>query len=125
MTTIAVDFDGVIHRYSKGWHDGTVYDEPHEGALEALRDLMDRFAVFIFTSRHTPQVAEWLEARGFKTTTDDSMYLQKPEWDGLFWDTGGELLITNRKLAAAAYIDDRAIRFESWEQALADLESCV
>ena len=34
--TIAVDFDGFIHKYSKGWHDGSIYDEPVEGAAEAL-----------------------------------------------------------------------------------------
>lgn len=53
-------------------------------------------------------------------STDDSLY-HGPDWNGTFWDTRGVLLVTNRKLAARAYIDDRAIRFESWEQALRDL----
>lgn len=42
--TVAVDFDGVIHAYSKGWYDGTIYDPPVPGALEALRNLMERYA---------------------------------------------------------------------------------
>ena len=33
---ICVDFDGVIHKNSKGFHDGTIYDDPVEGTKEAL-----------------------------------------------------------------------------------------
>ena len=33
---IAIDFDGVIHKSSKGFFDGTVYDKPMEGVKEAL-----------------------------------------------------------------------------------------
>jgi hypothetical protein len=40
--TGAFDFDGVIHRYGEGWHDGTVYDDPVEGAREALMRLHSR-----------------------------------------------------------------------------------
>ncbi len=36
-----------------------------------------------------------------------------------FWNERGLLLVTDRKLAAEAYIDDRAVRFEDWAQALA------
>lgn len=32
--TICVDFDGVIHKYSKGWQGDVIYDEPVEGAKE-------------------------------------------------------------------------------------------
>ena len=38
-STIAIDFDGVIHKNSKGYHDGTIYDDPVPGTLKALRDL--------------------------------------------------------------------------------------
>ena len=33
---IAIDFDGVIHKNSKGFHDGTIYDEPIEGVIKGL-----------------------------------------------------------------------------------------
>ena len=36
---IAIDFDGVIHKNTKGFYDGTVYDEPVEGAIEAIKSL--------------------------------------------------------------------------------------
>jgi hypothetical protein len=123
MTTVAVDFDGVLHAYSRGWQDGSIYDSPVPGALEALRQLMSEYAVFIFTSRNTAQVAAWLSEAGFETSTDDSAFRHDRDWDGVFWDARGTLLVTNRKLSASAYIDDRAIRFTSWDQALADLSA--
>lgn len=110
--TIAVDFDGVVHRYSRGWQDGTIYDEPMPGALEGLRELMDSVPVFIHTTRDVGDVAEWLIVRQFNVRTG---------YDGPFWNERGTLLVTNRKLAATAYLDDRAVRFLTWEQALRDL----
>ncbi|MDX3019889.1 hypothetical protein [Streptomyces acidiscabies] len=110
--TIAVDFDGVIHTYSRGWQDGTIYDPPMPGALDGLRALMEQDAVFIFTTRPAIDVAMWLENHGFSTRFD---------FDGTFWNDRGVLLVTNRKLAATAYLDDRAVRFINWEQALTDL----
>jgi hypothetical protein len=71
MNTIAVDFDGVLHAYSKGWHDGTIYDPPIDGALDALLALMEQHAVFIFTTREPEQVAPWLQGYGFTVTTDE------------------------------------------------------
>ena len=110
--TIAIDFDGVIHAYSRGWADGTIYDQPLPGALDGLRTLMAHDAVFIHSTREPEQVAEWLTQRGFTCQT---------EHDGPFWNQRGVLLVTNRKLAATAYLDDRAIRFTDWDQALTAL----
>lgn len=112
--TVAVDFDGVIHRYSRGWHDGSIYDDPMPGALEGLRVLMEQDAVFVHTSRDATQVGTWLKQHDFDVVLDEATQ---------FWDVRGMLLVTNRKLAALCYIDDRAIRFQSWPQALADVEA--
>ena len=117
MKTVAVDFDGVIHAYSKGWHDGTIYDEPVPGAFEALRGLMERYAVFVHTSRDAGQVGEWIGERSgipCEWFTD----LRNPV---RFWTHQDSLLITPLKLPAIAYIDDRGIRFEDWDQALGAL----
>ncbi|WP_329368841.1 hypothetical protein OG896_24850 [Streptomyces sp. NBC_00669] len=40
-----------------------------------------------------------------------------------FWDLRDQLLVTNRKLPARAYLDDRAVRFTDWHQALRDIAS--
>lgn len=144
--TIAVDFDGVIHSYRRGWQDGSIYDQPMPGALDGLRELLDHHAVFIFTARDPEQVAPWLERYGFNVTTDESCERCRgegggqgldadsrptgPAWEcdtckgsGLltFWNQRDQLLVTNRKLPATAYLDDRAVRFVDWDQALTDL----
>lgn len=93
LKTLAIDFDGVIHRYSRGWSDGSIYDPPMAGAVEAIEELKSEYNLVIFTSRQNlAEVEEWLEK-----------YFEgwKPE-------------ITNRKPMAHAYIDDRAIRFSTW-----------
>lgn len=113
MGTVAVDFDKVVHAYRRGWHDGTIYDELVPGAVEGLDALMMQHSVFIFTSREPEPVSEWLANAGFATTTE------VPARG--FWDKRGRLLVTNRKLPALVYLDDRAVRFVTWEQALTDL----
>lgn len=132
--TIACDFDGVIHAYSRGWADGTIYDEPLPGALDGLRTLMAEHAVFIFTTREPEQVTPWLEQHGVDVTIDElcgSCLGVGPatclgcKGSGLltFWNLRGQLLVTNRKLAATTYLDDRAVRFEDWESALDALKA--
>lgn len=109
---IAVDFDGVIHRYGKGWHDGTIYDEPMPGAREALARIHRRYRVVILTTRVNPtlhggdaqlaSVEAWLERHGFVK--------------GEHYDE-----VTHEKVPALVYIDDRALHFVDWDQALAEL----
>lgn len=148
--TVAVDFDGVIHLYSRGWFDGTIYDPPVPGTLEALAHLQAEFAVFVHTTRNPVAVAEWLvrqsEGRIECVTEHHQPYVETtwrltdlPEGDRwtvvgdnvrtrkwrTFWDDQTKIFVTNRKLPAVAYIDDRGIRFTSWPQALADLTTAL
>ena len=38
LNNIAIDFDGVIHRYSKGWQGlHNTYDPPHDNAIESIK----------------------------------------------------------------------------------------
>lgn len=110
--TIAVDFDGVIHRYSKGWCDGTVYDVPMLLAHESLAQLVKLgYRVVIFTTRLNPEipnqdfnlqksaVISWLDANSFQLNVH-------------YHD------ITAQKPIAKVYVDDRALHFTSWEEAL-------
>lgn len=114
VATVAIDFDGVIHRYSRGWGDGTIYDEPMSGAIEGIKRLQEQYAVFVFTSREVEQVIPWLAAHGLDVAPDGPPYPQ-------FWN-GRQILVTNRKLPAVAYVDDRAVVFSSWTQLPAQLD---
>jgi hypothetical protein len=115
MATVAVDFDGPAHLNSRGWRDGSIYDEPTPGVLDAIADLQRTYAVVIFTCRDPVKVADWLAGRGIRTVAD-------PDCRISVWDDRETVLVSNRKPLAICYIDDRAIRFTSWAQALADLE---
>ena len=119
VPTVAVDFDGVLHSYERGWADGSIYGDWKPGAVAALSQLTQQYAVFIHTTRNPKQVARWIERTSgyaFECTT----WLPRT-WYGRrkpFWSTRGLLLVTDRKRPAIAYIDDRAVRFEDWWQSL-------
>ena len=99
MPRVLVDFDGVIHAYSRGWSDGTAYDSPLPGAKEALQAMVDHgYEVVIFSTRSSGQILEWLRLHGF------------PRYR-----------VTDQKLPAIAIIDDRAIHFVDWVGAITEL----
>lgn len=127
MKTIAIDFDGVIHKYSGGWKDGSIYDEPIEGAFEFIKQLMeDGYSVFIFSARNSRQIKKWLDKYLWHYDCMFGDYEDKFYYYGYkaeiihfwtkFWNKPNVLGITNRKLPALAYIDDRAICFKgNWK----------
>jgi hypothetical protein len=115
--TLAVDFDGVIHRYSKGWHTKDIYDPPMDGAFDALEELFQHYNIFIFTARPSDTVVAWCNEQCGKLGIDLKFELIGPEvWE---WNSDKIVGVTNRKLPALAYIDDRAVRFTNWQDMLA------
>lgn len=111
---IGIDFDKVIHKCSKGYFDGTIYDDPVEGSYEALRQLSEKYTVIVYTCKAKPDrglvngktgtqlVWEWLEKH------DMSKFVSK---------------VTAEKPRAVAYIDDKAIRFKNWEETIPALKN--
>ena len=90
---IVFDFDGVIHKYSKGWQDGKIYDEPVPGIKEVINELHKDYDIYVVTTRARDlgqqyQVEEYLKEHGI-------------EFD----------CVTSIKIPASVYIDDRAITF--------------
>lgn len=117
MKSVGVDVDGVVHRYSRGWNGGLMYDTPIPGAFEGIRTLQERgFAVFLFTAREELQpVADWIALHStLPVVVDDPRVPGRAH----FWNDPEYVLITNRKLPAMYYVDDRAIRHVSWDQTL-------
>lgn len=95
---LLIDFDGVIHAYSHAWVDGTIYDEPMPGAIEAINRLRALgYEVVVFTAlsrmgeeRHN-LIRQWLAKYGIEN-----------------------IQVTHKKLPCQMIIDDRAVRFTNW-----------
>ena len=106
---IAVDFDGVIHKSSKGFYDGTIYDEPVEGTKKGLEYLSKSYKLVVYTCKANPDrplingktgtelIWEWMEKYDLSKYVSDVVY-GKPN--------------------AKYYIDDKAICFIDWNQIL-------
>ena len=98
--TICIDFDGVLNNYTH--YDPNNCFTPREGAEEFLEKLSENFRVVILTARSFPKVERWLRNYGLKKYVAD---------------------VTNIKIPAIAYIDDRAIEFTgNYEITLQQLE---
>ena len=113
QVNIGIDFDGVIHKCSKGYYDGTIYDDPIEGAYEALERITEKYTIIMYTTKAKPDrglvngktgtelVWEWLKKH------DMAKFVNK---------------VTAEKPRAVCYIDDKGIEFNDWESCFKRLE---
>jgi len=107
--TIAIDFDGVIHKYSNGWQDGTIYDTIVDCAIEKIMILKYKmgYDIVIFTARSDlVAVHDWINTHFWKNK------------EPLF-----NIEITNTKPLAYIYIDDRCIHFDNWDNTIKKIEA--
>lgn len=111
-STLAIDFDGVIHKNSKGFHDGTIYDEPISGAKEALKFLSKKFTLIIYTCKTTPERPLVNGKTGTELIWE---WLKKYDMDKYISE------ITGIKPIALFYVDDKAIRFNNWEDTINEI----
>ena len=111
---LAIDFDGVIHDFSKGYHDGTCYGDPIKGSLEAIKKLSIDYNIIIFTAKAKPSrplvngktgtelVQEWLEKHNVMQYVTE---------------------ITAEKPRSQIYIDDKGYHFKDWDETLKHIRS--
>ena len=109
---LAIDFGGVIHKSSKSFHDGTIYDDPVNGVEEALERLSEDYTLIIYTCKADPDrplingktgielIWEWLDKYNLSQYINDIVY-GKPN--------------------AKYYIDDKGIRFTDWNQTIKEV----
>ena len=107
--TIVFDFDGVIHKYSEGWLDGSIYDE-------AILQGLD-IPCAIVSTRDPYQIKEWWDRQLFNVAAEVISN------DAQFFNDCRFVGITNRKIAAQLYIDDRAYLYQgqTCQQMLSEL----
>ena len=101
MRTVCVDWNGVLDTYG-GFRGEEHFDPPREGAGEFLARLKAMgFRVVILSTRSPAQVWDWLRRHGLDGHVDD---------------------VTDRKVPAVAYVDDRAVPFRGdYEEVLTTL----
>lgn len=104
---LAIDFNGVIEdpdNKEKGYKMG----KPIAGAVEALQELKTRGNIIVIHSiwadseKKVQAMGEW--CRYFSIPYD---------------------FITNKKPNCDVYLDNKAIRFEDWDQALRDIKATL
>lgn len=113
---IAIDFDGVIHNFDKGYYDGTCYGDPLPGALDAIKELSKKYNIIIYSSKCLPDRPLVNGLNGKQLVTE--------------WLTKYKVLkyirdITHVKPRAMVYIDDKALRFTSWNDVMKQLATLL
>jgi hypothetical protein len=107
---LAIDFDGVIHRYRRGWQDGRIYDPVTAGFFEWAIQADKLFTLVIHSSRAKDQMAEMRDWLGVQWEN----WLRKTDYDGEM----PTFEITAVKPPAWLTIDDRCVRFDGhWNEA--------
>ena len=94
---ISLDFDGVLIKHPCNLSFKEILEhDPMPDVVRIINYLasvgVEFFVLTARTDEQLPLVKEWLKDHGFP-----------------------DMLVTNKKIPATMYIDDRAVRFTNWE----------
>ena len=110
---LCIDFDGVIHRYGKGWQEGVIYDDVVDGFFSWAEKAKELFELVIYSSRSGSHdginaMQSWLREQGEKWAVSDG--------SGAIPDVVTWFDFACEKPPAFLTIDDRAVTFEGkWD----------
>jgi len=110
---IGVDFDGVVHRCSKGFYDGTIYDDLLPDAASSIAMLASKYTLVCYTAKAR---ADRPLVNGMTGKELVEEWLQKHDLLKYFKE------VTAEKPRALCYIDDKGIRFTDWASAIQQLK---
>lgn len=103
---VAFDFDGVIHDLSDGWHNGEIYGAINQDVIAVIYELNKmKVPVFICSSRASNQIVEFWNNQDFR------LKAKVIPSDVFFFNDTSYIGVTQRKLPAEFYIDDRALTY--------------
>ena len=110
---IGIDFDGVIHKNSKGFYDGTVYDDPVNGVAESLKEISKNYDIIVYSAK----------------ARKDRMLINEKTGKELIeeWLIKQDLMkyvkeVTSEKPRAVCYIDDKGVEFKDWDSCMSNLK---
>jgi len=113
-----IDLDGTIHKYSKGYADGTLYDNPFEGAKRTIDWLKNNgYEIIIFTTRASEENSKVMGGNHEEEIEKVENYLKHHD---IYFDR-----ITAEKLPADFYVDDKAIVIKNgdWDAVLKTIKT--
>jgi len=115
IPTIAVDFDGCIHSYERGWQGGKLYGTVVPGFFEWAMAAGERFHLVIHSSRaargasYVQEMRDWLQEHYNRWRANQQHPTNYPLHLGIE--------IVAEKPPAWLTIDDRCVRFDGhWDE---------
>lgn len=124
---LCIDFDGVIHKYSKGWQNGVIYDDVVDWFFQWASNADSIFELYVYSSRSKTKegispMIKWFREQWHKhwmtekSNADMVCNIDDERRNVLFFyrfdNVVFRLVLAHEKPPAFLTIDDRGVRFD-------------